>query len=107
MTLHRRPRGLTLAELCVMTVIFSLFSTTVLATLSMALRYWTQSNQRILAQQNARVAIGVITNELRQAIPSQSAAVGYQKISPAVDPTGVTMPNANSTTSSTLTLTCW
>jgi type II secretory pathway component PulJ len=103
--MRRQRRGFTLAETVVMLVIFSLFSTTALATLTLALRYWSQSNQRTLAEQNVRVSLQTITSELRQAIidPDPGAtnqATGYLSISPAVQATAYLMPNPNVTSSS-------
>lgn len=98
--MSRRRRGMTLVELMVMAVIFSLFATTVLSVLTIALRYWTQSNQRVLAEQNLRVAMQAITSELRQGVPDADVAganpaTGYLSLSPAVPPTAVLTPNAN------------
>ncbi len=107
---RERGRGFTLAELTVLLLIFSLFATTVLATLTLALRFWTHFNQELSAEQTARTAMDVITDELRQALPDTdpggtNSATGYRSISPAVPPTGILQPNANATSSTQLIFT--
>lgn len=108
--MRRRPRGFTLAELTVMCMVFTIFAMTAVAVMTLAMQYWTQSNQRVLAEQNARVAISTISSELRQGIPdpdpgSGNPATGYLSITPTVSPTAVLVPNANSTTGTSLEFT--
>lgn len=89
-----------------MSLIFSIFSMTAVAGLTLALQYWRQSNHRMLAEQNARVAMETVTSELRQAIVDPDpAGSGYLSITPAVSPTGVLTPNANSPSAATLVFT--
>lgn len=103
-------RGFTLAEVIVMSLIFSIFSMTAVAGLTLALRYWNQANQRMLAEQNVRVAMQTMTAELRQAIvdpdPGAShAATGYLSITPTVPATGIMTPNTNARSATSLVFT--
>jgi type II secretory pathway component PulJ len=100
--MRRARKGFTLAEVIVMSLIFSIFSATAVAGLTLALRYWSQTNERMLAEQNARVAMATITAEARQAIVASDPYSGYKTINPAVSATGFLTPNANSTTGDSL-----
>lgn len=102
---RRRPRGFTLAEMIITLALFSLFSTTVVATLSATLNFWNQQNARILAQQNVRICMQLIVTEMRQSVRDGDPITGYASLG-LTTPTTVLSPNVNqqsvSCTSSTL-----
>ena len=98
-------RGMTLAEITVMLVIFSIFSTAAVTTLSLCLRYWNNTQQRLLAEQNVRVALQTMVADLRQGCPCAVPTVGYLTIGSTVSPTAVLAPNEDSTTDTALTFT--
>lgn len=97
-------RAFTLSEICVVVVLFALFSTTALASLNLSLAQWGYVARRINATSSARFAMSTMVNELRQALPNPTS-LGYRSLTPAVSPTGVLKPNANARTSTELVFT--
>lgn len=71
----------------------------------MALRQWNRVALKVNAGQNARFVASTIANELRQGVPSPDPAKGYLAIKPAISPTAVLMPNANTKSSSQIEFT--
>lgn len=73
----RRRRGFTLAEFTVAFTVFALFTTSLVATMGLCMRYYRSTRDRVLAAQNARLALSVICSEFRQAvrIPVNSTAI--------------------------------
>ena len=64
----RAVRGFTLTELAVTMVIFSLFSTSLVATLTLSMSYYRQTKEFVLAEQNARIGMAAIVTEFRQSL---------------------------------------
>jgi len=104
MKFHRALKsssGMVLSELMVALVIFLLFSGSLLAIVTLGMRYWGKANANVLAQQNARLAAEAIVSEMKQAIPNPDPGgvgrtpTGYLAITPALEPTGVLYPNYN------------
>ena len=94
-------KGFTLPEIMVTTVVFILFSMSLLGILIMGMRYFNQAEADILAQQNCREVLEIITQELRQgnpcADPGQGAnpSRGYLGVTPPLESTAVLYPNKN------------
>lgn len=103
--MKRKQRGLTLAEILVSLFLIGMFGLVAVGSLQMALRQWGRVAQKVNAAQNARFITSTIANELRMAIPFADKTRGYLKLSPAVAPTGVLMPNANTKISNQLDFT--
>lgn len=99
-SVRTKNRGFSLAELAMMMVIFSIFSTSLIASLNLSLRYWRQTSNRSIAQQNARIAIQTITTELRQAAHPSTVQSAF------VIPSSNTSPNNQSTGTLEFTETC-
>lgn len=72
-----RRRAFTLAEFTVAVTVFAIFSTSLVATMGLCMRYYRQTRDRVQAAQNARVALAVISSEFRQAvrIPANASAI--------------------------------
>lgn len=102
--------GFMLLELLVATTIFLLFSTAMVATISMALQSQREADRRNRLQQNVKALHAAVTTEMKQAIanPDPGGAfpsTGYLSIVPAVAPTGVLLPNANQPANTAVTFT--
>lgn len=105
---RRLNKGFTLIDLLTTLAIFGVLSLSILSTVVITNGYWQNGNQQTTSQSNSRVGFQTILNELKQALPDPdrgNPATGYLSIIPAVSPTGVLMPNANTTTSTTLIFT--
>ena len=100
-----RRRGLTLAEVIFGLTLFALVSTVLLATVSLSLRYGGLLSHRLTSSSNARMVLGTLAAEMRGGLPCPSAAVGYLGLAPAVEPTAVLLPNANSPAASEVVFT--
>src|SRR5690349_2377036 len=59
-------RGFTLAELTVWLVLFSLVSSTILATMILSMRTWSGAMDRVRVHQNVRLSMDALSAELRQ-----------------------------------------
>jgi len=89
--------GFTLAELTVALSVFALFALTALASLQMTLKHWRSVSVRVDATSACRRVASALGDELRQAVPNSAPGnSGYLGLVPAVDPTAVLVPNANS-----------
>ncbi len=100
--------GFSLVDMIVTLAIFGVLSLSILSTLIISNGYWQQGNQQTTSQGNSREAFQAVLNELKQALPDPDPGganpiTGYLSIAPAVAPTGVLMPNANTAVSATLT----
>ncbi|MFH0801527.1 MAG: prepilin-type N-terminal cleavage/methylation domain-containing protein [bacterium] len=101
--MKKRNGGFTLAELMVVSVLFLLVSSSIMGVLILALSCWEKADASVAAQQNSRLAVSIITADLKQAVANQDPGhgtnppTGYRAISPAVPPTGVLYPNMNQT----------
>lgn len=90
-------RGFTLVEMSVALCIFGLFALTALASLNLTLKHWRSVSARVEAASASRLVASTLGQELRQAVPNPApGATGYLALTPAVDPTAVLVPNANS-----------
>ncbi len=103
--MKRKQRGLTLAEILVSLFLIGMFGLVAVGSLQMAMRQWGKVAQKVNSAQNARFITSTIANELRMAIPFADPTRGYMKITPAVPPTGVLIPNNNAKTSAQLEFT--
>jgi len=68
-------RGFTLAELCVVAMLLGIFSTAALASLSISLRQWRTLSAQMEASSSCRIAMNLVTNELRQAASCRATNV--------------------------------
>ncbi len=104
----RSKKGITLMELLVTMGIFALMAGSILATFKLAVGYWNSGTSQNSAEMAARLAFQAVQAELSQAVvdpTTDSGSSGYLSISPSIlalqspynDPTGILMPNANST----------
>ena len=99
-----------LTELLVAVLIFMLFSTAMLATISMALQAYRDTDRQDRLQQAVQSVFNALSLELRQAIPDSDPGgtnppTGYLSIVPLVAPTGVLAPNANQPNNSSIIFT--
>ncbi|MHB2017459.1 MAG: PulJ/GspJ family protein, partial [Candidatus Xenobia bacterium] len=65
--MRRRHSGFSLAEITMMMLIFAIFSLGLVASLTLSMRYWKRTSPEMVAEQNARVALQTMTQEMRQA----------------------------------------
>jgi Tfp pilus assembly protein PilV len=103
--LKRGSVGFTLAETIITLLLFSIFSTAVVATISATLNFWTLSNSRILAMQNVRISMQFITNEFRQSTMDSDAYSGWASIG-LTRPTPLLFPNNGNVINNTTTIQC-
>lgn len=97
-------RAFTLTEMIITVFLFSLFSTTIVATLSATLHFWTESNSRILAEQNVRLSIQCLTQEVRQALVDADGVTGYNSSNYNLSyPCAIINPNRTNTSTTATT----
>ena len=100
--INKNQRGFTLPEVLVTASVFLLFSLALLGILTMGMRYFNRAEADILAQQNCRDVLEIMSNELRQGNPCPDTGQGsypprgYLGVTPALDSTAVLFPNKNS-----------
>lgn len=99
--INRHQRGFTLPEVLVTASVFLLFSLALLGILTMGMRYFNRAEADILAQQNCRDVLEMVSNELRQGNPCPDTGQGinpprgYLGVTPTIDSTSVLFPNKN------------
>lgn len=91
---------MTLSELLVTSVIFLIFTASLMALISMGTGYWKGVDKVINAQEVVYSSLGVIASEMRQGVPDPDpgtghSPTGYMSISPYVGPTAILYPNSN------------
>ncbi|MCL5774555.1 MAG: type II secretion system GspH family protein [Firmicutes bacterium] len=97
----QNKKGITLSELLVTSVIFLIFTASLMALISMGTGYWKGVDKAINAQEVVYSSIGIIASEMRQGLPDPDpgtghSPTGYFSIAPPVSPTAILYPNANS-----------